>query len=56
MIIKHHNIAMNKKEREDKEYFDAWNIFCKIENENFENLSLIDSFNKSLKNVFDEIY
>ena len=56
MIIKHHNIAMNKKEWEDEKHFDAWDIFRKIENENFENLSLIDSFNKSLKNVFNEMY
>ena len=56
MIIKYYNIAMNRKERENKEHFDAWDIFRKIENENFKNLSLINSFNKSLNNVFAEIF
>ena len=56
MIIKHYNIAMNKKERENEEHFDAWNIFRKTENKNFENLSLIDSFSKSLNNVLVEIF
>ena len=56
MIIKHHNIAMNRKEREDEEHLDAWNIFRKAKNENFQDFNLIDSFNKSLKNVINEIY
>ena len=56
MIIKYHNIAMNRKEREDEEHFDAWDIFRKIKNENFEDLNLIDSFSRSLNDVFIEIF
>ena len=56
MMIKYYNIAMNKKERENEKHFDAWDIFRKIEKENFEDLSLIDLFNKSLKNVLDKMY
>ena len=56
MIIKHHNIAMNKEKREDEEHLDAWNIFRRAKNENFQNFNLIDLFSKSLKNVIDEIY
>ena len=56
IIIKHHNIAINKKERENEEHFDAWDIFRKTENENFGDLSLIDSFNKSLNNVLIKIF
>ena len=47
---------MNRNEREDEKHLDTWDIFRKVENENFKDLSLIDSFNKSLKNVFDKIY
>ena len=56
IIIKHHNIAMNKEKREDEEHFNAWNIFRKVENKNFENSSLINSFNKFLNDVLDEIF
>ena len=56
MIIKHHNIAMNREEREDEEHFNAWDIFRKTKNENFQDFNLIDSFNKPLKNVIDKIY
>ena len=56
MIITYYNITTIKREWENKKYFDAWNIFRKMENENFENWSLIDFFNESLKNIFNEIY
>ena len=46
---------MNKKEQNNRKYFNTQDIFRKIEKK-FKNLNSIDSFNKSLKNVFNKIY